>query len=106
MEKMLTYQRDFSDLEGLQEAKTVYYVLTEETVRESKLYGAQVTEVGKHHTEHDAIRPFTDDKNRAELLLAYLYENAVPVAHCRAIINDVCTALDGIEAGDPCLTHR
>ena len=96
MEKILSYQRDFSALSGLQEAKTIYYVLTEESVRDSKLYGAQVTEVGLHHSDHETIRPFTDSKERAELLLTYLFENAVPAVHCRAVINDACTAFDGI----------
>lgn len=96
MEKILSYQREFSELAGLQEAKTIYYVLTVETVRNSMLYGIQVTEMSAYATEHDTIRPFTDNRARAEAMLAYIFENAVPAIHCRAIINDACTAFDGI----------
>lgn len=100
MKQVSSFEREFSALPGLQPAKTTNYALTEEGTPGARLYGIQVTEVGDRPGECDLICPFTDDRDRALLLLTYLFENAVPTSHCRSVINDACTAFDGIGWND------
>lgn len=105
MEQFLTYQREFSALPGLQEGKTVCYVLTCDQVLGHICYGVRVTDIDLHRVISDGVHPFTDDRERAERILQYLYENSVRASQCVSVISDLCSALEWTGWEDSCGTE-
>ena len=89
MRKPLAYQREFSNIPGLQKNRTVRYALTVRCGEEGNLYGARVTEVDENRILGDESCFFTDQLERAEWMLTFLYENAIPTEHCISIISDL-----------------
>lgn len=94
------YQRSYTALPGLQKARQVVYALTVRRTPSGFCYGIRVTEP---QSNTDERCQFTYCRARAEDMLKYLYENAVPPAQCISVIADACTAMqwEGNDATSP-----
>lgn len=97
MIQQLSFQKVFSGYTGLSQAKTITYVLIEKVIRGVPMYGIQVTEEISGNLNQEEIPLFTENQKWAQSLLTLLFENAVPVVHCSAVINDACAAYDEME---------
>lgn len=93
MNELVSYQRNFSELPGLQKAKKLDYVLEHRLKEGHILYGIHVTETSQNRIVDEKTLFFTCYQQLAEHLLKFLYENAVPTAQCPDIIIDACASL-------------
>ena len=94
MEQHLMQERVFSELPGLQQAKSIRYTLMACREREHTYYGIRVDEISVGGVLGEEVCAFTENRLFAQRLLTYLYENAVAAAHCVSVISDVCAAAD------------
>lgn len=97
MEMEILLRKEYSALPGLQESRSVQYILTRGTAGGKLYYGVRVTELGADWIEHGDYFPLTVCRPEAERVLTYLFENAVSAAHCQSVVSDLNEALDGSE---------
>lgn len=100
MVEFSSYRRDFSELPGLQEAKTLCYILESRQSKGPTRYGIHVTETCQSGVICEKTHFFTCYRIQAEHLLTYLYENAVPAAQCISVISDACAAIKWEDKND------
>lgn len=101
MSQSPSYVRCFSELPGLQQAKTTRYQLTEKRLSRGTFYGIRVVETGAGPACEEVCL-FTTQRAKAELLLKYLYENAVPAAQCVPVVSKLCTVTSRMKWEDHC----
>lgn len=97
MEMDILYRKEYSALPRIQRAHSAQYALLRGTVKGRVVYGVKVTEFGSGWIEDGDCFPLTVCREEAERVAAYLFENAVPAAHCQAVALDLASALDGSE---------
>lgn len=90
MEKTLVYQRVYSALPGLQQARSISYTLAEKRIGDDVGYRVRVSQTGPRDEREEEGCLLACHPIQAEQLLTYLYENAVPPAHCISVVADVC----------------
>lgn len=93
MTRPAIYQKNFSQLPGLQEKKTISYSLVVRQTAGQPHFGIRVTETSPYGVACDETYFFPATQAQAEDLLTYLYENAVPAAQFASVIFDATTAI-------------
>ena len=82
----LIYSKEYSYLDGLQEAAKLEYYLEEPT--ENSQYGIKLIYRGAE-TEEDVWEEITPSRQQDLDLLTYLYENGVGIDSWRHVVEDV-----------------
>ena len=97
-----SYHRTYTALPGLQAARQVHYTLLSKRVGNQLCFGIRVCEHIDGRDDRAESCLFTRSRVQAEALLTYLYENAVPAAHCASVISDGYAALKWEEHHGSC----
>lgn len=86
-ESVVVYEKQFSNLEGIQNAQKIQYIMISNHKGNNTVYGIEVNGQEEHsEKKSDRITEISYSKEHVLALITFLYENAVPVESAKEII--------------------
>lgn len=84
------FEKEYSDIKGLQHAQRVRYCMIRQQEGPKILYGIKIVATNfDGHIAQVQLERLSDSFDYVFDLMTLLYENAVPISSCLAIISDL-----------------
>ena len=93
VKKNNVYIKKFSEINNLQPEKIVKYSICESNIKNSKIYGINISEYFGHRNNNET-KFISENHNLTSEILTFLYENSIGVCHFKEIVEDILWKLE------------